>query len=108
MLTHAEYIAAYPLPALIGTLIPAPVAEPPVGIGRVHRIWRSEEDMHAKALTTDDYIGALSKDEWRDAWHVATLLNVTQEAARCRLVRRALESITERRTVDGRYEWRLL
>lgn len=108
MITHAAYCSANPLPNLPAPMRIEYATEPRIGIGRVHRISKSEDDIRAKALTTEDYIGALSKTEWRDAWHVATLLNITQDAARSRLVRRAFERLTERRKVENHYEWRLL
>ena len=106
MITHAAYSAAYPLPTRSAPLCIEYGVEPPEGIGRVIKP-SSIQDRIECTLTDADFLAELSPDEWRSASHVSAVLQTSPEVVRRKLTKRAIEKLTLRRMVDGRYEWRL-
>lgn len=104
MITHAEYSAAYPLPHF-PPLTCLRAVDAPKGVGRVFRL--SNDDNSDRFTTDEAVLAELSTTEWRSASYISIGLQFSPEAVRRRLVKRHMEAITERRMVNGCYEWRL-
>lgn len=106
MLTHAEYIAAKPLPYFPAPLRIEYAVEPEPGYGRVHRLV-TVADTSLSSVPDEDYIAVLSRTEWIDSNRLSILLDVTQTAAKARMDGPTLSKITERRKDGRKYVWRL-
>ena len=109
MISHAEYHAARPLPAVVRCCRPdfGRFAEPQLGIGRVHMIDAFDRQKAANTATQDDYIAALSKTAWRDSAYLAEALDIDREAVKRRMLNGPMVKLTNRKKMSGKWVWKL-
>ena len=110
MMTHAEYHAGNPLPALIWCCQPMTnrSSEPMLGIGRVHKIENHDDsEIASMTATREQYVAALSKTEWIGSHALADALNVSQGQVKDMMSRKHMEAITISNKICGKWVWRL-
>ena len=109
MISHAEYHAARPLPAIVQCCRPdfGRFAEPQLGVGRVHMIDAFDRPQSANIASQDDYIAALSKTAWRDATCIADILDIDRDAVKRRMLNGPMVGLTKRKKISGKWVWKL-
>lgn len=109
MITHAEYHAANPMPAVVRCCpaIGGAFSEPQIGAGRVHMVDDGIRPYRETIVSTDDYLSVLSKTAWRDSAYLADMLDVERTTAKGRMMSPTMVLLTERKKMSGRWVWRL-